>query len=246
MHREALDLINDQAGPIEVRIEPWGTTIPLEPGTSLHVVAQSQVAGRMEVVHAPGEVGVFAWSGCTVQVFRDEALVQDLLTPAPGLTDGMSTRQTLHALFGAPREATTGLAVRRARDYCGVSGAMRVLIDDRAAGSINYGDRAEFPLQPGRHTVRVSMDWCRSEPFELQIHEGEVAELEGGLRWRGLAWRWSVLAMFVAPWWVFVVRPVDPRATADRWRSTREGIGVAAGALFTIYLGVQLVMWLNG
>jgi hypothetical protein len=101
----------------------------------------------------------------------------------------------------------TGLAVRRAHDFCGIARRLRVLVDGREVGAVPYGQRAEFALEPGVRSVEVAMDWCRSEPYEVQVHPGELVEVEGGLRWRGLLWAWNLLAIFVCPSQVFVVRP---------------------------------------
>ena len=81
-----------------------------------------------------------------------------------------------------------GIAVRRARDYFGAARSLRILIDEQAIGSVRYGGRTCIALPPGSYSVRVAMDWCRSEPVAVDLRAGEVAELEGGLRWRGLAW----------------------------------------------------------
>ena len=136
----------------------------------------------------------------------------------------------------------TSLGIARARDYCGVLRSMRVLIDGNEVGEVRYGGRLEIPLPPGVYSVQVAMDWCRSEPYEVHIREGELAEVEGGLKWRGLAWRWSLLAVFVAPWWVFVVRPAPLRLAKAGWRSFWEGVAVLAGLAGGLYLLVRLVV----
>jgi hypothetical protein len=138
----------------------------------------------------------------------------------------------------------TGIGVRRARDYCGICRSLRVLIDGRPAGAVGYGRRALFPTPPGVYTVQVAMDWCRSETCEVHVRAGEVIELEGGLRWRGLAWRWSLLAVFLAPGWVFVVREVGTELPPSRLRTVWEGIGVAVGFALILLLALRLALWL--
>jgi hypothetical protein len=85
------------------------------------------------------------------------------------------------------------------------------------------------------------MDWCRSKPHEVHIEPGEVVELEGGLRWRGLAWRWSLLAVFVFPGWVFVVRPHQGQQPRSALTELLELVGVISGVGLTLYLLFRLL-----
>jgi hypothetical protein len=71
----------------------------------------------------------------------------------------------------------TGVAVTRARDYCGVLRRLRVLVDGEEIGDVAYGQRGEFALEPGVYSLQVAMDWCRSEPYEVHVCPGEVVEL---------------------------------------------------------------------
>lgn len=138
----------------------------------------------------------------------------------------------------------TGLALRRARDFCGVNRSMCVFIDGRPMGTVAYGGRELFPLPPGVYDVQVAMDWCRSEPRVVRIGVGETIELEGGLRWRGFAWRWSLFSIFVFPGWTFVVRDVNEGRPATARRAACEGVAAAAGWGLTMYLALRLAMWL--
>jgi hypothetical protein len=126
------------------------------------------------------------------------------------------------------REATvrtmqpTGIAVSRAADYFAVARSIRVIVDEGEMGVVPYGQRRVFLLEPGVYSVEVEMDWCCSAPFEVRLREGEIVELEAGLRWRGLLWSLSLPASFVAPGRVLVVRPAPEPSHSPVLRAVGE------------------------
>lgn len=104
----------------------------------------------------------------------------------------------------------SGIVIVRANDCVGVLRKMKVLIDGQDAGAIRYGGELELPLPSGIYSVQVAMDWCISEPCQVQICEGQTVKLEGGLRRRGMrGWVWSLSAIFSMPSQVFEVRRVQ-------------------------------------
>jgi hypothetical protein len=57
----------------------------------------------------------------------------------------------------------------RARNY-------RVVIDGAKVGSVADSDVAEFDVEPGRHTIRLRIDWTGSRELPFSIGEaGTVA-----------------------------------------------------------------------
>jgi hypothetical protein len=136
--------------------------------------------------------------------------------------------------------------VTRARDYCGVLRRLRVLVDGEEIGDVAYGQRAEFALEPGAYSLQVAMDWCRSEPYEVHVCPGEVVELEGGLRWRGLSWRWSLLGGFVFPGRMFVVRPQQAEQSRSALKELSEGVGVLVGIALTLCLLIRVLLTVFG
>lgn len=62
--------------------------------------------------------------------------------------------------------------------------SFRVEIDGRIAGKVAPGGDwvAGFPVAPGRHTVRVGMDWVRSTPVTVEVEPGTSTVLTIGDR----------------------------------------------------------------
>lgn len=61
----------------------------------------------------------------------------------------------------------------RMRDY-------RIVVNDREAVRVGNGSSAVFAVEPGRHTVHLALDWCRSRPLEVDVGPGQTVRLECG------------------------------------------------------------------
>ena len=67
--------------------------------------------------------------------------------------------------------------------------AYRVLIDGEEVGRVKQGERIEFAVRAGLHTVELRIDWCRSPVRTLSIGEGDTVRLvchPAGNSWTGL------------------------------------------------------------
>ncbi|MEA2448330.1 MAG: hypothetical protein QOG63_262 [Thermoleophilaceae bacterium] len=60
--------------------------------------------------------------------------------------------------------------VDRARAY-------KILIDGSEVGRIKAGEAHAFELAPGAHELHLAIDWTRSPSVEMQLAEGERAQL---------------------------------------------------------------------
>jgi hypothetical protein len=143
-------------------------------------------------------------------------------------------------------ESRTGVALTRARDGCGSARNIGVLIDDQMVGEVPCGCRFEFPLVPGKHSVSVKMDWCRSAAYEVMLRPGEMVELESCVRWRGF---WALLSLptaLLSPTRAFVVRPAS--APSAHWvlRELWDCLAIYLGVvvfLLSLSLLLRLVFW---
>jgi hypothetical protein len=88
----------------------------------------------------------------------------------------------------------------------------RVWIDGVKRGAVRRGKRQTFELAPGRHTVRVTVDFLGSPEIETELAEGETARFE-------CAPRGGLLAL---PYWMTVGR----RRSIDLRRVAADSTGV--------------------
>ena len=61
----------------------------------------------------------------------------------------------------------------RLRDY-------KVIVDGREAVRVSNGGVATVAVEPGKHTVYVAIDWCRSRPVEVSVAFGQTVQLDCG------------------------------------------------------------------
>jgi hypothetical protein len=89
------------------------------------------------------------------------------------------------------------------------SRSFTVWIDGLWAGKVKCGVVGEFAVEPGEHTVAVSMDWLRSRPLQILAGPGSRTELVIGAR-LGM-----YLKMFLPVLLAALVAPLAPPAVAD-------------------------------
>jgi hypothetical protein len=51
--------------------------------------------------------------------------------------------------------------------------AYRVEIDGQAVGTLRPGDVKDFPVTPGEHGVRLTVDWCSSPTRVVRLGDGQ-------------------------------------------------------------------------
>ena len=61
----------------------------------------------------------------------------------------------------------------RARKYS-------VLLDGDEIARVSNGSEVEFDVEPGKHTVQLQIDWCRSQKIEIDVRVSEPVILECG------------------------------------------------------------------
>ena len=47
----------------------------------------------------------------------------------------------------------------------------QVIIDGERLGKIGSGENREFPISPGRHRLRLKVDWAVSKTIEFDVNE---------------------------------------------------------------------------
>ncbi|MFP7495052.1 hypothetical protein SFC66_14850 [Terribacillus saccharophilus] len=58
-----------------------------------------------------------------------------------------------------------------------------VIVDGKKLGTVNQKESRSFRVEPGKHTIHLEIDWCRSKKIEFESRENEVVSFKcGGLR----------------------------------------------------------------
>lgn len=54
--------------------------------------------------------------------------------------------------------------------------AYQVIVDGDELGGIRRGEAKEFSIEPGLHTLQLSIDWCTSRQGEFTLKAGESSD----------------------------------------------------------------------
>ena len=85
--------------------------------------------------------------------------------------------------------------------------AYKVILDGEKIGDIRNGEEETFPIAPGRHVLKLKIDWAGSPEMTFDVATGETASFECGGDWS----RTTMTDMFFRPQSYIALRP----ATGD-------------------------------
>src|SRR5271170_1947937 len=77
------------------------------------------------------------------------------------------------------------LIIARDTGYADRIRKYKVVVDGIVVGRIANGETQEFPVTPGRHQLRMKIDWCGSKPLEFSVSEKDVLAFEAKTNLRG-------------------------------------------------------------
>lgn len=96
------------------------------------------------------------------------------------------------------------IEIHRPMDYYGIYRKLKVWIDGVHIGGIRTEETEIFEVTDAIHTVQVSMDWCKSVPYEVEMSNGKATKLIARTKyWMPVA----LILCFVRPSLVFTVMP---------------------------------------
>jgi len=67
----------------------------------------------------------------------------------------------------------TTIELERGKGYGDAGRAYRVELDGKPIGRIQAGESLTFEVLPGRHRLRLRIDWCGSNPLEFVVEDGQ-------------------------------------------------------------------------
>ena len=87
------------------------------------------------------------------------------------------------------------ITIQRGKSYADRLRAYKVAVDGVVVASVRAGQSVTVPVAAGSHTLRLRIDWGRSEELQFQARAGECIAFECGSSLAG--WR-VLLAIFYA------------------------------------------------
>lgn len=64
------------------------------------------------------------------------------------------------------------LTIKRSSEWNNRMRTFYITLDGVDVGKINNGQEISFDLNEGKHNVKAKIDWCSSETFDFQLHDG--------------------------------------------------------------------------
>ena len=71
--------------------------------------------------------------------------------------------------------------------------AYKILIDGQMAGRIRAGKSLELEVSEGSHEVQLKIDWCYSNPLQINLDKQTILEFECG----NPITRWKIIMSFI-------------------------------------------------
>jgi hypothetical protein len=63
------------------------------------------------------------------------------------------------------------ITIRRSDQVADATRTYKILLDGAQIGQIRRGESKQFDAPLGRHTLQLKVDWCASQPLELDLAE---------------------------------------------------------------------------
>ncbi len=78
--------------------------------------------------------------------------------------------------------------LRLTREGAGIElmrGQFEIAVDGKSAGSVNYGETVETPLEPGRHALRLRKGRYSSREYSFDAADGKIVSFRchGAMVW---------------------------------------------------------------
>ncbi|SDD07346.1 hypothetical protein SAMN05421663_106171 [Terribacillus halophilus] len=75
------------------------------------------------------------------------------------------------------------IEVKRQRSWSDQLRNYDVILDGKKLGTVGRKESCSFHVEPGRHTIHLEIDWCRSKKIEFESRENETISFNcGGLK----------------------------------------------------------------
>ena len=66
------------------------------------------------------------------------------------------------------------IIIKRVTGYADMIRAYKVFFDGTKIGEIRQGESKQFPVQEGKHTLQLKIDWCTSEPVSFDLADKPI------------------------------------------------------------------------
>jgi len=68
------------------------------------------------------------------------------------------------------------LKIHRKKEYRDRMRNYQIIVDNELLGTLKGGETKEINVDPGKHSLKLTIDWCSSPELTFDIKEGETIE----------------------------------------------------------------------
>jgi hypothetical protein len=84
------------------------------------------------------------------------------------------------ASAGRGKDSMSTITIYRERGYYDLARSYQVFVDGDLAGEVGYGGKLTVAATPGKHSVQLKIDWCRSPEVMVLLTAGDTVALDCG------------------------------------------------------------------
>ena len=85
------------------------------------------------------------------------------------------------------------IRLNRGSEYRDKTRNYKIVVDGKHIKDIKDGERLEFELSEGNHTIYLKIDWCRSNTIDFHLAANEVITFNCGNSMKG----WKIFFSFL-------------------------------------------------
>lgn len=74
-----------------------------------------------------------------------------------------------------------------------------IILDNQNVGKVKNADTFALPIEPGKHTLYLRIDWCRSAVIEFSVEGSEEIKFTCGPARVG--WKILLSLLYATIWW---------------------------------------------
>lgn len=89
------------------------------------------------------------------------------------------------------------IRIRRESNRADRLRAYRVELDGKNIGQIKDGEVKSFEVEPGKHSLKLKVDWARSNLVTFEVEKSEDVEFTCRSSLAGREWMASIYAIFL-------------------------------------------------
>ncbi|WP_088044252.1 hypothetical protein [Bacillus sp. EAC] len=96
------------------------------------------------------------------------------------------------------------IIISRTSQYVNKLRSYKVFIDSKVVGKIKDGERLTLEVAPGKHSIYLEIDWCKSNNIKFNSKQNEITQFNCGSNIKGVKILFTWCFLFSKNKWVYL------------------------------------------